>query len=123
LLIDEQRPQLVGRGEHRLVCDHRPTLVLAGNRHRPALAPDRLLHDLVSPRLQRISPELYEAAAVDGARNAWQAFRYITFPQLRATSVAVWLLLLINAYQAFDEFFNLLDNSSFARPLLVYCQQ
>ena len=30
------------------------------------------------------------------------------------------LLLLINAYQAFDEFFNLLDNSSFARPLLVY---
>jgi multiple sugar transport system permease protein len=70
--------------------------------------------------LQRISPELYEAAAVDGARNAWQSFRYITFPQLRATSVAVLLLLLINAYQAFDEFFNLLGNSSFARPPLVY---
>jgi multiple sugar transport system permease protein len=70
--------------------------------------------------LQRISPELYEAAAVDGARNSWQTFRYITFPQLRATSVAVLLLLLINAYQAFDEFFNLLGNSSFARPPLVY---
>ena len=70
--------------------------------------------------LQRISPELYEAAAVDGARNAWQTFRYITFPQLRTTSVAVLLLLLINAYQAFDEFFNLLGNSSFARPPLVY---
>jgi multiple sugar transport system permease protein len=70
--------------------------------------------------LQRISPELYEAAAVDGARNAWQTFRFITFPQLRATSVAVLLLLLINAYQAFDEFFNLLGNSSFARPPLVY---
>jgi multiple sugar transport system permease protein len=70
--------------------------------------------------LQRISPELYEAAAVDGARNGWQTFRYITFPQLRATSVAVLLLLLINAYQAFDEFFNLLGNSSFARPPLVY---
>jgi hypothetical protein len=75
---------------------------------------------LFLPGLQRISPELYEAAAVDGARNAWQTFRYITFPQLRATSVAVLLLLLINAYLAFDEFFNLLDNSSFARPLLVY---
>ena len=61
--------------------------------------------------LQRISPELYEAAAVDGARRGWQTFRYITFPQLRATSVAVLLLLLINAYQAFDEFFNLLGNS------------
>lgn len=70
--------------------------------------------------LQRISPELYEAAAVDSARNAWQTSRYITFPQLRATSVAVLLLLLINAYQAFDEFFNLLGNSSFARPPLVY---
>jgi multiple sugar transport system permease protein len=32
----------------------------------------------------------------------------------------VLLLLLINAYQAFDEFFNLLGNSSFARPPLVY---
>jgi multiple sugar transport system permease protein len=69
--------------------------------------------------LQRICPELYEAAAVDGARNSWQTFRFITFPQLRATSVAV-LLLLINAYQAFDEFFNLVGNSSFARPPLVY---
>ncbi|GAA3705721.1 sugar ABC transporter permease [Microlunatus aurantiacus] len=70
--------------------------------------------------LQRISPELYEAAEVDGARPGWQTFRFITFPQLRATSVAVLLLLLIAAYQAFDEFFNLLGNSSFARPPLVY---
>jgi multiple sugar transport system permease protein len=70
--------------------------------------------------LQRISPELYEAAEVDGARPGWQTFRYITFPQLRSTSVAVLLLLLIAAYQAFDEFFNLLGNSSFARPPLVY---
>jgi multiple sugar transport system permease protein len=70
--------------------------------------------------LQRISPELYEAAKVDGAKKGWQTFRYITLPQLRATSVAVLLLLLINAYQAFDEFFNLLGNSSFARPPLVY---
>jgi multiple sugar transport system permease protein len=70
--------------------------------------------------LQRISPELYEAARVDGAKTGWQTFRYITLPQLRATSVAVLLLLLIAAYQAFDEFFNLLGNSSFARPPLVY---
>ncbi len=70
--------------------------------------------------LQRISPELYEAAEVDGAKRGWQTFRFITLPQLRATSVAVLLLLLIAAYQAFDEFFNLLGNSSFARPPLVY---
>ena len=58
--------------------------------------------------LQRIPAVLYEAAAVDGATRGWQTFRYITFPQLRATSAAVIVLLLINAFQAFDEFYNLL---------------
>ncbi len=70
--------------------------------------------------LQRISPELYEAAYVDGAKAGWQTFRFITLPQLRTTSVAVLLLNLIAAYQAFDEFYNLLGNSSLARPPLVY---
>lgn len=70
--------------------------------------------------LQRIPPDLYEAAFVDGARPGWQTFRFITLPQLRATSVAVLLLLLINAYQAFDEFYNLIGNQNFARPPLTY---
>ncbi|MEU9194149.1 sugar ABC transporter permease [Streptomyces hundungensis] len=74
--------------------------------------------------LQRISPRLYEAAAVDGARPGWQVFRHITFPQLRTTSVAVVLLLVINAFQAFDEFYNLLSDARgyppYARPPLVY---
>ncbi|TCO51463.1 multiple sugar transport system permease protein [Kribbella antiqua] len=70
--------------------------------------------------LQRISPTLYEAAYVDGASPGWQTFRYITLPQLRTTSVAVLILNLIAAYQAFDEFYNLLGNVNFARPPLVY---
>jgi multiple sugar transport system permease protein len=74
--------------------------------------------------LQRIPKSLYEASAVDGARPGWQTFRYITFPQLRATSVAVVLLLVINAFQAFDEFYNLLSTANgyppYARPPLVY---
>jgi multiple sugar transport system permease protein len=74
--------------------------------------------------LQRIPVALYEAAAVDGAQPGWQVFRYITFPQLRPTSVAVLILLLVNAFQAFDEFYNLLASSSgyppYARPPLVY---
>ena len=37
--------------------------------------------------LQNIPPELYEAAAIDGAKPGWQTFRDITLPQLRATSV------------------------------------
>lgn len=73
--------------------------------------------------LQRINPTLYEAAAIDGAEG-WTAFRTITFPLLRPTNVAVLLLLLINAFQAFDEFFNILSTFSgyppYARPPLVY---
>lgn len=70
--------------------------------------------------LQRIPRELYEAAYVDGAKPGWQTFWNITLPQIRTTSVAVLLLNLIAAYQAFDEFYNLLGNVPFARPPLVY---
>ncbi|SOE31327.1 carbohydrate ABC transporter permease [Streptomyces sp. OK228] len=69
--------------------------------------------------LQNIPPELYEAAAIDGAKPGWQTFRHITLPQLRATSTAVILLLLIAAYQAFDEFYNLLAKTTWGRPPLV----
>ncbi|MFE7647995.1 carbohydrate ABC transporter permease [Streptomyces phaeoluteigriseus] len=69
--------------------------------------------------LQNIPGELYEAAALDGAKPGWQTFRHITLPQLRATSTAVILLLLIAAYQAFDEFFNLLSKTTWGRPPLV----
>jgi len=73
--------------------------------------------------LQRIWPTLYEAAAIDGAVG-WKVLRYITVPQLAATSSAVLLLLLVNAFQAFDEFYNLLSSTGqyppYARPPLVY---
>ncbi|MFF4016377.1 carbohydrate ABC transporter permease [Streptomyces sp. NPDC001843] len=69
--------------------------------------------------LQNIPQELYEAAAIDGAKPGWQTFRHITLPQLRATSTAVILLLLVAAYQAFDEFFNLLAKTTWGRPPLV----
>ncbi|HEY4023001.1 MAG TPA: sugar ABC transporter permease [Pseudonocardiaceae bacterium] len=78
--------------------------------------------------LQRIPRHLYEAAWIDGAKPGWQTFWHVTFPQLRASSIAVVLLLLINAYQAFDEFVNILATSTpngnvyppYARPPLVY---
>lgn len=77
--------------------------------------------------LQEIPRSLYEAAAVDGAGGGWPVLRYITLPQLRATSVSVLLLNLIAAFQAFDEFYNILGgtgsssgNTALARPPLVY---
>jgi multiple sugar transport system permease protein len=72
--------------------------------------------------LQDIPRELYEASYVDGARKGWQTFWSITFPLLRNTSVSVLLLNIIAAFQAFDEFFNIMTggNQILARPPLVY---
>jgi multiple sugar transport system permease protein len=72
--------------------------------------------------LQEIPRELYEASYVDGARKGWQTFRYITFPLLRNASISVLLLNIIAAFQAFDEFFNIMSggNEILARPPLVY---
>ena len=77
--------------------------------------------------LQEISPELYEAARVDGAATGWQTFLHITLPGLRNTLISVFLLNLIAAFQAFDEFYNVLGgtsasqgNANLARPPLVY---
>ena len=72
--------------------------------------------------LQDIPQELYEAAMVDGAKRGWQTFRNITLPMLRNASIAVLLLNIIAAFQAFDEFFNIMSNGNqiLARPPLVY---
>lgn len=77
--------------------------------------------------LQEIPKSLYEAAAMDGAKEGWTMLRFVTLPQIRATSVIVLLLSLINAFQAFDEFYNIMGgggssagNESLARPPLVY---
>ncbi|WP_420113544.1 carbohydrate ABC transporter permease [Pseudactinotalea sp.] len=71
--------------------------------------------------LQAIPTHLYEAAAVDGLTpGSFRMFRMITMPQLRATSAAVLLLLLVNAFQAFDEFYNLTGQNPETRPPLVY---
>ncbi len=51
--------------------------------------------------LQGISAELYEAAALDGA-DAWGKFRYVTWPQLRATTFFVVVMLTINCFKIYD---------------------
>jgi multiple sugar transport system permease protein len=75
--------------------------------------------------LQDIPRELYEAAFVDGARHGWQTFWAITFPLLRNASISILLLNVIAAFQAFDEFYNIMTggNVILARPPLVYLLQ
>jgi multiple sugar transport system permease protein len=47
--------------------------------------------------LQSIAPELYEAAAIDGA-NRWQQFRHVTIPSLRPVLLLVITLQIIASF-------------------------
>ncbi|HCO69272.1 MAG TPA: sugar ABC transporter permease [Mesotoga infera] len=54
--------------------------------------------------LQGISPQIYEAASIDGAKKS-QVFRYITLPLLRPTLVLALILSLAGSFKAFDHFY------------------
>jgi len=51
--------------------------------------------------LQTISPELHEAAAIDGAR-AWQRFRHITWPLLLPVTLVIVLFSVIQTFAGFQ---------------------
>ena len=59
---------------------------------------------IVIAGLQGISPQIYEAASIDGARKS-QVFRYITLPLLRPTLVLALILSLAGSFKAFDHFY------------------
>jgi len=52
--------------------------------------------------LQTISPDLYEAADLDGA-NRWQKFRYVTWPGLRNTRTFILVTITIAALSLFAQ--------------------
>lgn len=54
--------------------------------------------------LQGISPELYEAARLEGA-NAWQQFRHITVPLVGPSSFFLLIMNVIYSFQVFDTIF------------------
>ena len=73
--------------------------------------------------LQSISPELYEAARVDGA-STWQRLRHITFPGLKPTLALLTVLSVTGSLLAFDQFYVLThggpDNSTVTVVLALY---
>ncbi|HUX88142.1 MAG TPA: sugar ABC transporter permease [Chloroflexota bacterium] len=82
--------------------------------------------------LQDIPSHIYDAARVDGTNGGWAMFRHITFPLLRNTSIFVLFVNIIAAFQAFDEFYNVLSgggtsaaggNLALARTPLIYLYQ
>lgn len=52
--------------------------------------------------LQGIPSSLYEAASIDGA-NAWQKFRNVTLPGLRNTTIFIFVVITIAAFQLFTQ--------------------
>jgi len=54
--------------------------------------------------LQNIPLEMYEASSIDGV-NAWQRFRYITFPLLAPAVTINILLTMISTLKTFDHIF------------------
>jgi multiple sugar transport system permease protein len=52
--------------------------------------------------LQGVPSQLYEAAEIDGA-NAWQRFRFITWPGITPTTFFLVITSLIGAFQIFQE--------------------
>jgi ABC-type sugar transport system permease subunit len=56
--------------------------------------------------LKALPPDVFEAAAVDGART-WQRFWFITLPMLHTTTLLVVLLRAIGEVQTFEQIFGL----------------
>ncbi len=55
--------------------------------------------------LQSINPDYYEAARLDGVGNAWQRFRYISWPLLVPTTTLLIITNTIGSFQAFVPFY------------------
>ena len=59
--------------------------------------------------LAGISPELYEAAQIDGA-GRWQRMKYITLPSLANTIITVLILNLAKVMNLFESVFVLMND-------------
>jgi multiple sugar transport system permease protein len=74
-------------------------------------------------RLQIIPLEPYEAAKVDGA-NAWQSFRYLTWPAILPIFLLTILLRIIWTFNAFEHIYMLTGGgpvgSTTTLPILIY---
>ncbi|MFT4235324.1 MAG: sugar ABC transporter permease [Microbacterium sp.] len=60
--------------------------------------------------LANVNRELYDAAAVDGARR-WRVFWSVTVPGVRSTMILVGMLAAVNAFRVFTEMFVLSGNT------------
>lgn len=71
--------------------------------------------------LQDISPDVYEAASIDGASSTQQLFR-IVLPLLKPTTWLVFLLQMIACFKVFGQIYMITGGgpASATRPLIQY---
>jgi multiple sugar transport system permease protein len=76
---------------------------------------------LYTAALQDIPPEVYEAAAIDGA-GPWQQIRHLTVPLLGRTTSLVLILQILASLKVFDQIYLLLGGgpSQSTRPVIEY---
>jgi multiple sugar transport system permease protein len=76
---------------------------------------------LYTASIQDVPPDVYEAAAIDGA-SPWQQIRFITVPLLGPTTSLVLILQILASLKVFDQIYLLLvggPNQS-TRPVIEY---
>jgi ABC-type sugar transport system permease subunit len=73
---------------------------------------------MVLAGLSQISPELYEAARIEGAAK-WQRFWHITLPMLRPSILLIVILAMVHATQAFETILLLTDGGPGSATRLV----
>lgn len=75
--------------------------------------------------IKEIPLDYYEAAKIDGA-TGWKAFRNITFPLLRPTSIFILVVTTIGSFQVFDQIMVMTKggpaNSTMVSVLYIYKQ-
>lgn len=76
---------------------------------------------LYTAAIQDVPPEVYEAAAIDGA-GPWQQIRHITVPLLGRTTSLVLILQILASLKVFDQIYLLLGGgpSQSTRPVIEY---
>lgn len=73
--------------------------------------------------LQSVPPELYEAAALDGA-GRWRRFRHVTWPLISPVTLYLLIVNVIGSFQVFTPTYILTrggpDNATLTLPLYIY---
>ncbi|GAB1332702.1 carbohydrate ABC transporter permease [Streptomyces sp. NPDC093260] len=76
---------------------------------------------LYTAAIQDVPPDVYEAAAIDGA-SPWQQIRHITVPLLGRTTSLVLILQILASLKVFDQIYLLLGGgpNQSTRPVIEY---